>query len=92
MTDPSEADGQPPAPVRRILPPWRTAVLLGLLVAIAFVVRIDALRNSALDVPVLGDAKAYEMTGWFLAEDHVLVRPYEYGDARLLRGVFLQLH
>ncbi|MFN8017790.1 MAG: glycosyltransferase family 39 protein [Acidimicrobiales bacterium] len=68
------------APVPRILPPWRTAVLLGVLVAIGFVVRIDALRNSALDVPTLGDAKAYEMTGWFLAEDHVLVRPYEYGD------------
>lgn len=96
MTDPSEvaeapdagasapaeaaSSDEPVAPDRRVWPPLRTAILLGLLVAIAFVVRVDALRNSALDVPTLGDAKAYEMTGWFLAEDHVLVRPYEYGD------------
>ena len=40
--------------VRRILPPARTAVLLGLLVLVGFVIRIDALRNSAPDVPPLG--------------------------------------
>ena len=49
-----------PAP-RRILPPARTAVLLGLLVLVGFVIRIDALRNSAPDVPILGDARAYHL-------------------------------
>ena len=64
--------------VRRILPPARTAVLLGLLVLVGFVIRVDALRNNALPVAPLGDAKAYELLGRNLADGVGYVRPYEY--------------
>lgn len=53
------------------------AVLLGLLVAVAFVVRIDALRNSAPPVPELGDARAYHLLGANLAEGRGYIRPFE---------------
>ncbi len=68
-----------PAP-RRILPPARTAVLLGLLVLVGFVIRIDALRNSAPDVPILGDARAYHLLAENLAEGRGYIRPYEFAD------------
>ena len=63
---------------RRILPPARTAVLLGLLVLVGFVIRIDALRNSAPEVPVLGDARAYHLLAENLAEGRGYIRPYEF--------------
>lgn len=66
-----------PAP-RRILPPARTAVLLGLLVLVGFVIRIDALRNSAPEVPVLGDARAYHLLAENLADGRGYIRPYEF--------------
>jgi 4-amino-4-deoxy-L-arabinose transferase-like glycosyltransferase len=68
-----------PAP-RRLLPPARTAVLLGLLVLVGFVIRIDALRNSAPPVPVLGDARAYHLLAENLAEGRGYIRPYEFAD------------
>ncbi len=68
-----------PAP-RRILPPARTTVLLGLLVLVGFVIRIDALRNGAPDVPVLGDARAYHLLAENLAEGRGYIRPYEFAD------------
>ena len=61
----------------RIVPPARTAVLLGLLVVVAFVVRVDALRNSAPPVPALGDARAYHLLGANLADGRGYIRPYE---------------
>ncbi|HWJ97388.1 MAG TPA: glycosyltransferase family 39 protein [Acidimicrobiales bacterium] len=66
-----------PAP-RRIIPPARTAALLGLLVLVGFVIRIDALRNSAPDVPVLGDARAYHLLAENLADGRGYIRPYEF--------------
>ncbi|MCU1371713.1 MAG: hypothetical protein JWO77_2907 [Ilumatobacteraceae bacterium] len=72
------AEVQPAA--RRILPPARTAVLLGLLVLVGFVIRIDALRNSAPPVPVLGDARAYHLLAENLAEGRGYIRPYEFAD------------
>lgn len=67
-----------PPPVRgRIVPPARTAALLGLLVLVGFVVRIDALRNTAPPVPVLGDARAYHLLGANLADGRGYIRPYE---------------
>lgn len=68
-----------PAP-RRILPPARTAVLLGLLVLVGFVIRIDALRNNAPEVPALGDARAYHLLAENLAEGRGYIRPYEFAD------------
>ncbi|WP_421119972.1 ArnT family glycosyltransferase [Aquihabitans daechungensis] len=68
-----------PAP-RRILPPARTAVLLGLLVLVGFVIRIDALRNHAPEVPVLGDARAYHLLAENLADGRGYIRPYEFAD------------
>jgi hypothetical protein len=65
-----------------ILPPVRTAALLGLLVLAAFVIRIDALRNSAPEVPVLGDAKAYHLLGENLAAGRGYIRPYEFADGQ----------
>ncbi len=65
---------------RRILPPARTAVLLGLLVLVGFVIRIDALRNSAPEVPVLGDARAYHLLAQNLADGRGYIRPYEFAD------------
>lgn len=61
----------------RIVPPARTAALLGLLVLVAFVIRIDALRNTAPDVPALGDARAYQILGQNLADGKGYIRPYE---------------
>jgi hypothetical protein len=69
------ATGQPAA--GRILPPARTAALLGLLVLVGFVVRVDALRNAAPPVPALGDARAYQILGANLAEGKGYIRPYE---------------
>lgn len=70
------AEVQPAA--RRILPPARTAVLLGLLVLVGFVIRIDALRNSAPQVPALGDARAYHLLAENLADGRGYIRPYEF--------------
>ena len=72
------ASGQPAA--GRIRPPARTAVLLGLLVLVGFVIRIDALRNTAPDVPVLGDARAYHLLAQNLADGRGYIRPYEFAD------------
>jgi hypothetical protein len=69
------ATGQPAA--GRILPPARTAVLLGLLVLVGFVVRVDALRNTAPPVPTLGDARAYQILAANLADGKGYIRPYE---------------
>lgn len=63
---------------RRIIPPARTAALLGLLVLVGFVIRIDALRNSAPDVPALGDARAYHLLAENLADGRGYIRPYEF--------------
>ena len=65
-----------PAP-GRIVPPLRTLLLLGLLVAVGFIVRIDALRNTAPPVPALGDARAYHLLGANLADGKGYIRPYE---------------
>ena len=65
-------------PARRLVPPARTAALLGLLVLAGFVIRIDALRNSAPDVPALGDARAYHLLAENLAEGRGYIRPYEF--------------
>ena len=62
----------------RIRPPARTAALLGLLVLVGFVVRIDALRNSAPAVPELGDATAYHLLAQHLADGEGYIRPYEF--------------
>lgn len=67
----------PPSARGRIVPPARTAALLGLLVLVGFVVRFDALRNTAPPVPALGDAKAYQLLGRHLAEGEGYIRPYE---------------
>ena len=60
-----------------IVVPARTAALLGLLVLVAFMVRFDALRNSAPEVPALGDAKAYHLLGANLADGKGYIRPFE---------------
>ena len=60
-----------------IRPPARTAALLGLLVLVALVIRIDALRNVAPPVPEFGDARAYHLLGANLAEGRGMVRPYD---------------
>jgi 4-amino-4-deoxy-L-arabinose transferase-like glycosyltransferase len=65
--------GVPP----RILPSARTAVLLGLLVVVAFVIRVDALRNAAPDVPAFGDDRAYHLLARNLADGKGYVRPYD---------------
>lgn len=75
------ADGHP-AP-GRILPPARTAVLLGLLVLVGFVIRIDALRNTAPAVPMLGDARAYHLLAQNLADGEGYIRPYEFDREQL---------
>lgn len=62
---------------RRIRPPARTAALLGLLVLVALVIRIDALRNVAPEVPEFGDARAYHLLGANLADGRGMVRPYD---------------
>ncbi|MEZ5180531.1 MAG: hypothetical protein R2702_01410 [Acidimicrobiales bacterium] len=68
----------------RIVPPARTAVLLGLLVLVGFVVRVDALRNSAPPVPALGDARAYHLLGANLADGQGYIRPYEALEGRAI--------
>lgn len=65
---------------RRIIPPARTAALLGLLVLVGFVIRIDALRNDAPAVPALGDARAYHLLAENLADGRGYIRPYEFAD------------
>jgi 4-amino-4-deoxy-L-arabinose transferase-like glycosyltransferase len=66
------AGSAPTAPTRRF---W---ALLGLLVLVALVIRVDALRNSALPVAELGDARAYELLSKHLAEGDGYVRPFEH--------------
>lgn len=66
-----------PVARHRIWPPARTAVLLGLLVVVAFVIRVDALRNSAPPVPELGDARAYHLLARNLADGQGYIRPFE---------------
>lgn len=61
-----------------MIPPLRTAVLLGLLVVAGFVIRVDALRNTAPEVPALGDAHAYHVLAANLAEGRGYIRPYEW--------------
>jgi hypothetical protein len=75
------AEGHPAS--RRIVPPARTAVLLGLLVLVGFVIRIDALRNSAPAVPALGDARAYHLLGENLSHGEGYIRPYEFAHDHL---------
>jgi hypothetical protein len=42
------------------------------------VIRIDALRNSAPQVPALGDARAYHLLAENLADGRGYIRPYEF--------------
>lgn len=58
-------------------PSARTAALLGLLVVVAFVIRLDALRNAAPDVPEFGDARAYHLLAQNLADGEGFIRPYD---------------
>ncbi len=67
-------------PVRGLRPSTRFAVLLGLLVLTGLVIRVDALRNSALPVAPLGDARAYELLSANLADGEGYLRPYEFLD------------
>ncbi|CAN5673492.1 hypothetical protein BH10ACT1_BH10ACT1_13930 [soil metagenome] len=64
---------------RGLLPDRRTAALLGLLVVVAFVVRIDLLRNTATPIPpgALSDAGAYRLLGANLADGKGYVRPFD---------------
>ncbi|MCU1497156.1 MAG: hypothetical protein JWM47_1109 [Acidimicrobiales bacterium] len=67
-------------PDRRLFPDRRTAVLLGLLVAVAFVVRIDLLRNTSSPIPpapAVSDASAYRLLGRNLADGKGYVRPFD---------------
>ena len=61
----------------RLLPGARTAALLGLLVVVAFVLRLDALRNSAPPVPAFGDDRAYHLLAANLADGKGYIRPYD---------------
>jgi hypothetical protein len=58
----------------------RFVALLGLLMLVGLVIRVDALRNSALDVAPLSDARAYEWLSQNLAEGHGYIRPFEFAD------------
>lgn len=62
----------------RIVPGARAAVLLGLLVLVGFVVRVDVLRNIAPPVPALGDAHAYHVLALNLADGRGYIRPYDW--------------
>ena len=62
----------------RLLPTGRTAVLLLVLVAMAFVIRVDALRNDAPPVPAFGDGHNYQVLARDLAHGKGFIRPVEY--------------
>ena len=82
----------PPAATERrsLLPDRRSAVLLGLLVAVAFVVRIDLLRNTSSPIPpapAVSDAAAYRLLGANLADGKGYVRPFDLQrDGRTVRS------
>ncbi|QXC62107.1 glycosyltransferase family 39 protein [Aquihabitans sp. G128] len=64
----------------RFLPDRRTLVLLGLLVAVAFVVRVDLLRNTSSPIPpapAVSDAAAYRLLASNLADGKGYVRPFD---------------
>lgn len=68
------------AEARRIVPDARTAAVLGLLVVLAFVVRIDLLRNTASPIPpapAVSDAAAYRLLGQGLADGDGYLRPFD---------------
>ncbi|CAN5840582.1 hypothetical protein BH23ACT2_BH23ACT2_04740 [soil metagenome] len=68
------------AGTRRIRPCGRTAVLLGLVVVLAFVIRIDLLRNTAAPIPpapAVSDAAAYRLLGQGIADGEGYVRPFD---------------
>lgn len=65
---------------RRILPGGRTAALIGLLVVVAFVIRVDQLRSTASPIPpppAVSDAAAYRLLGSGLADGDGYVRPFD---------------
>lgn len=65
---------------RRIRPTGRVAVLLGLVVLMAVVIRVDVLRNEAPPIPpppAVSDAAAYRLLGAGLAEGEGYVRPFD---------------
>jgi hypothetical protein len=67
-------------PAAGVRPGRRVAVLLGLLVLVALVIRVDVLRNEAPAVapaPAVSDALAYRILGRGLADDHRYVRPFD---------------
>jgi hypothetical protein len=72
VTAPTAASSGP------IRPGARTALLLGLLVLVGFVVRLDAARNLAPPVPALGDAHAYHVLALNLADGRGYIRPYDW--------------
>lgn len=53
-------------------------MLLLVLVTVAFVIRVDALRNGAPDVPEFGDGHNYQVLGRDLADGHGFIRPVEF--------------
>ncbi len=61
-----------------LVPSLRTAVLLGLLVAVAFIIRIDALRNAAPPVPIFGDGHNYHVLAQNLADGEGYIRPVDF--------------
>jgi hypothetical protein len=68
------------APVATSSGSLRFAVLLGLLVLAGLVIRVEALRNSALPVAPLSDARAYELLSQNLADGEGYLRPFEFVD------------
>ncbi len=53
-------------------------MLLGLLVAVAFMIRVDALRNAAPPVPVFGDGHNYHVLAQNLADGKGYIRPIDF--------------